>query len=941
MPAKNDYHIYIKNLRTEEEQGFMLLSGDKPFTIQGMDNTATRISDGEIRYSDFTNTRVFAQSEWNEGVSKFWNPKMVYSTIFPSHQYWDTKNVIISWAGQEFAIGSAVDLFKNFPIPITGISCIAKGATTGEIVVGTKWVPQVWRTLDYGVTWNLEVDLTGNPYFVWVDEITDVKVITNQKLWSTSWGSYISAASTYMPTGLYFIAYDNTLGQWIVGKKYYKATDQSFTMVGDLNISKYDSAIRTMTYYACGWAVGSFTGATNIDLSSYGVTGSGWEYCTYTWTLPNGIAVGQLVTINGTGTYRVSGITTTSIQIAGASMTNATIYTIQPILGKRMAFRTLTPNTAISGSQSYCGIVGMAFTFNGKRWRVIAQYESQIAYSMYNWFPTSNLSDITLCKSIVVEFDTQSEMDSFIAAWTVNITGIDHIWNSNKGSHIGKRFFLLQESGWEYLYVTRKDGRWFIDLTFLDLSAGASISTTAGSEWGYDKSIVYAVPNSGISNPFTTPFQIYDNTGIQWAVGTVPTAWCSASTGGYFASQVGTDDSGTQSFIYQLTFNTNYSTTPTATFIKTLGEQSVGAMHYYATVLYVGTNPDGWLYRHIPAQGTWERFGNVPKIDEFGKNYIDSMTDYNGKIVMSYQKWPGVYAFDPDASYEISSSQRFEMFYTLCEIPLVPESVNSRIFILNTGKGLLMHIKDNPNIYSYDRDWIADVGYMESSIYGWFIANMQKAWIYSYVRVTNGLKDDGSKVMFEVSFNQGETWQFCPTKVGLPFTSTQDWDDEDYSIGYQTDNPLANEQLIFFFPYNTNWPTIAYRVHMKKGTDSRTRVNHVGCHYTLNNKQELLINYQFSIWPSTELLDGQSREAYKQNEKMAFLKDTWTNQDICLITHIDGKTYHAIPFSDDRTPGQGLIVATSNSNKARNDIQNLEYQVTFTFKTIANYDAVL
>ena len=80
---------------------------------------------------------------------------------------------------------------------------------------------------------------------------------------------------------------------------------------------------------------------------------------------------------------------------------------------------------------------------------------------------------------------------------------------------------------------------------------------------------------------------------------------------------------------------------------------------------------------------------------------------------------------------------------------------------------------------------------------------------------------------------------------------------------------------------------------------------------------------------------------YNQNELMAFLKDTWQNQDMCLITHVDWKQYHAIPFSDDRTPGQWLIVVTQNSNKARADIENLDYLVTFTFKTVANYDSIL
>ena len=941
MPAKNDFHIWIKNLRTNEEAGFMLAAWDKPFTIQGMDNTATRIADWEIRYSDFTNTRVFAQSEWDEGISKFWEPKMVFSTIFPSHKYGDQKNILISWAGQEFTIGSAVDVFKNFPLPVTGISSVAKGASNGHIVVGTKWVPQIWITTDYGNSWSLEADLSTNPYFTGVDEITDIKVITNQKLFSTSGWSYISSASTYMPTGIYFIAYDNTLGQGIVGKKYYTptVTNQSFTMVGDLYISKWDgAAIRNMNYYACGWYVWAIVGSTTLDMSSKSVTGAGWEYCTYTWSLPNSIAVGQLVSINGAGSYRITGISATSIQIQGATLWSGSSFTLQALIGKKMAFRDISQASySLSSSQSYCWLVGVAFDFQGKRWRVVAQYDQQIAYGIWAHI-TSNISDINLSKSVVIEFDTLAEMNTFIAEGSVNISATSHIWNSNKASYIGKKFFYLEGSWWEYLYVQRKDGRGFIDLTFFNAAAGSPISTTAWAQWWYDYSMVYAVQTTDQWNLFTTPYLISDNTAIQWPVGTTTTSWCTnTTTGWYFASKVGTDDSGTESYIYEVVFPTWYVTTPTATRIKTLGEQEVWAMTFYGTVLYVGTNPDGWLYKFIPAQWSWERFGNVPKIDEFGKNYIDSMTNYNGKIVMSYQKWPGVYAFDPDGS-----SQALDLFYVLCEVPLVAESINNRIFLLNTGKGLLINILDNPNIYSYDKEWTSDESYLESSIYGWFIPNMQKAWIYNYIRITNGIKNDGSKVMFEVSFDQGETWQFCPTKVGLGFTTTQNWNDPNYSRGYiPTATPFDNEQLIFFYPYNTNYPTLTYRVHLKKWSTSRTRVNHVGCHFTLNNKQELFINYNFQISPAQQLLDGLSMSKYNQNELMAFLKDTWQNQDMCLITHVDGKQYHAIPFSDDRTPGQWLIVVTQNSNKARADIENLDYLVTFTFKTVANYDSIL
>lgn len=92
---KDNHHILIKNLATNEEQGFMLASGDTPYSIQGVDNVAQRIADGEILYSDFTNSRVFAQSDWSEGTSRYWDPERIYSVIYPSKKYKDKKNIVI------------------------------------------------------------------------------------------------------------------------------------------------------------------------------------------------------------------------------------------------------------------------------------------------------------------------------------------------------------------------------------------------------------------------------------------------------------------------------------------------------------------------------------------------------------------------------------------------------------------------------------------------------------------------------------------------------------------------------------------------------------------------------------------------------------------------------------------------------------------------------
>lgn len=91
----------------------MLAGGDTPYMVQGVDNIAQRIADGEILYSDFTNSRVFAQENWSEGISKYWEPERLYSVIYPSKMYKDKKNIKIT--GSEFTLGGSVD--EKFTLP--------------------------------------------------------------------------------------------------------------------------------------------------------------------------------------------------------------------------------------------------------------------------------------------------------------------------------------------------------------------------------------------------------------------------------------------------------------------------------------------------------------------------------------------------------------------------------------------------------------------------------------------------------------------------------------------------------------------------------------------------------------------------------------------------------------------------------------------------------
>lgn len=229
---------------------------------------------------------------------------------------------------------------------------------------------------------------------------------------------------------------------------------------------------------------------------------------------------------------------------------------------------------------------------------------------------------------------------------------------------------------------------------------------------------------------------------------------------------------------------------------------------------------------------------------------------------------------------------------------------------------------------------------MQSSIYGGYIPSIEKIWLYSYIRFDKWYEDDGQAIKFQVSFDEGKTWQFAPTSLDKPFTSVLDWNDLDYTRKYNPtpDNDNSNVQCLFYYPYNSKFNTIAYRVWIKKGATVRPLINHISCHFNLNQKQELLFNYNISMKPRDELLDGKSVDIWKNNQKLTFLKNLWQTQDMVEITHIDGRKYKCITFSDDRTPGQGFILQTQNANAARYDKDNLEYNLLLSLKTIANYD---
>jgi hypothetical protein len=148
--------------------------------------------------------------------------------------------------------------------------------------------------------------------------------------------------------------------------------------------------------------------------------------------------------------------------------------------------------------------------------------------------------------------------------------------------------------------------------------------------------------------------------------------------------------------------------------------------------------------------------------------------------------------------------------------------------------------------------------------------------------------DDGQKIRLQMTFDEGITWYWLPTKKNTDML-VNPADFTDYEHKYVEGQ--RNDQFLFFYPKNTLSNTIQYRAWLYKGATYKPICNHISCHFMINYKQELLFNYNLQLVPNLELLDGRTIDKRTTQDKIAFLKEIWQCQDMCLFTHVDGKQY--------------------------------------------------
>lgn len=929
---KDNHHILIKNLSTNEEQGFMLASGDTPYSIQGVDNVAQRVQDWEILYSDFTNSRVFAQSEWSEGVSRYWDPEKNGFYIFPSKKYKDKKNITIGeW---EFTLGGNVS--EEFDIPYVGWEGpMCKWETAWVVYLGSGM--QLYRSTDFGNTWSVFKDFTGIAQLSDVDEITDITYINTEPTDAWNYGGSMWSIALSNIQCL-FVAFYNRITK-VSGMARY---DISFTYRWALwTTFKYWWATSSAHAF---WAIRSSITCNTSWVSSgtvaaYKVNNPNEFTMWATWS-SSGLYPGQKIKMTRIATWIVSDVIIGfvgwlfwwdySIGVYGLPSYDATtdannFYTISEI-GKNSTSICLPLWSWWIEVYTNIGYwLWQNVIYNGITYNICGLWNWWDRFwDLPGYYPWGNSSYVPTGYSDFVKLLRIDGWDAWTwIYWNGSQTLSIEKWIYKYGTYNNRvtKFARVEKTLshiWGYNHIDPED-------KFYDVAYGEMTNDPAYSN-------IYANSFNGIlhslQNHTATIANGYCPISAVW-YGTEEWATALENVLIYFGTQNWPLDNGTQSLLWIFTLNDNIQWAPTYNYKSILWAAWLTSMVFFSGRLYIGSKKRWMIYELFDNKLT--ELAQLPRDEITGEAIIDSMTTFAGKIICSYQKWSGIYTLDPTSRQNAAPLIETDV---LCSVETLS---NARIYnICNIGGMLLFTEWDK--VYSYDQDGIASYGYMESSIYGGYISNVDKLWIYAYVRIDKWELEDGQRVAMQVSLDEGHSWNYMPRVAWKPFSATNPWNDI-YSIGHDdTDN---QQQLTFFFPYNTKSGTILYRCWLKKWTTVKPVVNHIGVHYNLNYRQELLFNYQLDLNKAMELLGGRTIEKDLQGDKLAFLKNIWQNQDMVLLTDVTGKKYTCMPFSDDRTPWQGLVISTSNSNTAHLDLDNLTYRVAFSLKTIANYEKVL
>jgi hypothetical protein len=920
MLKASAHHIVIKDLVSNKEKGFLLTpdaNSNYNIAVNGCDSLASKTSNGDTQYGDFTNVSIYAQSDWSgqddksgnlvgPGGIKYWTPDVLYSNIFPTRCYYKKKNIDISVNG-EIKIGNGFLEIENFPYPEDQINCYH--LYNSVLYVGLKNTGKILKTSDYGVTWTVVVDLSTDPRSQF-NVLTKIKSI----YWSLNAFGGVNIetmyfiASTANDSSKYVLQYND--GIYI--RDPVKEANQGGTDQLKLSIL-ISTTISTKPPTGTSAVTGTYSGIWNSN---------GGRACG--WTLDNStkVYVGDTITFTESThveTYTVAAINTSNNKILTteirSTIVGAGTYTVS---------RTTDIPIELANPNHFNAPQGMYLRFGNSNKSIYkciySQYDNNlgVASSGYQTYEKSFNSGDPHNTTLALTSDIGGPFSVSDGRWYIRIYLYDYASDNLAINNTVRKEYLHSiamngSSNPQHLKVVNSETNLFVvcnlgnNLNY-NLNRYAHKTQTSTTSW------------MGGSNQWKGINPISEDLAY-----TVLNLSCSSMDIRIDETKaiIGTyqyDDLGISCSIYEYDGSGSISAS-TITKVGNLdlidSTKPISIKYDASNNIYALISPQGRLWKYNGT--TWTLVYEQELFDD-NKTYPSSLEYWNGKILFDSIADSAIYQIDPTnntitalGSLDITDSQSNRIG------PIM--AYNHKIFVETNVTNKTFEYSNSP----------VDTGVMTGSIYSGQLPSIDKTWIYTKVITKGWTSNDGQAIRLEVSFDYGTTWKYVPIIKNTALSSNPSLF-TNYESNYN--NAVNGIEHKFYFPYNTYSRSIQYRLTLIKGSTLNPIINDITIFYLLKIPKELIYTYNIILSNRQTLEDG-SNKVGQHLIDLDFLKTIWNEDRMIQVTHVDGEEIIGIPFRPAQLPIMGGMTLEYKDFPAnRLNKKDINYNFTLIIKSI-------
>lgn len=741
MLKEQAYHIKIKRLDTNVEKWFMIAKGEwasDSTNAVGADTLAPKTSNWDITLSDFTNSSVFAQSDWswNRNVNearivwpawvKYWTPETSYSNNLPTCSFWQSNWVDVETVQWEIRLDKAAMLAEDFDNPATWFDRIAE--INWKMYASLKWTTQIYRSTDWWLTWSTFLDISTDSRFSWdwFDQVIDMQTIEIKDLTdSINWFQnmlFFIAKNTSNSNARIFRCWLDPVG-WFNLRHFDVGWSKSSYFPDWPTISKI--TWWTFAWSSPWWSNYHFTLTNQADLLNFWI----WDIVTVAW-------VDHIVDWVNWWDKRVYS--------TNAWWMWADTNIILKTTGSRylMSWWLFTASTwpkwiwamfKVWSSWYRCTWgQDLSWYYKTNSWWITAYNHSLWAWA----FPVSIiLSTANLSVSATAIYYEKVHSSAIInwIMWMKIVQWDKDDWGS---THDREQLFYWKDDWylWNFLWES-----WRNPIQYVMTTASVTTTYLGSNSWQTVLPVWYNVTCVEYFQKWTVEWLFVWNkywTGITW----------------------------TNCAIYYYQLDPAYWSPTAPTLLDSIEEQSISVMKKTSSwsALYIWTN---WFWRIY--KYTWTAFTlefTLPII-ELTHNYIDDIETFWNDVYVSCQAIVWIYKYN---SLQWSWSQLFS-------IPWKTPSSTLRIVDIHFWtKYLFVWINSSASeLWYYDFVTSITEWSLTSSIYHWWIPWVNKSWLYAKVLTHKWPSETWQKISLAVSFDSWVTFSYVPTiKWGALYSGT-------------------------------------------------------------------------------------------------------------------------------------------------------------------------